>query len=447
MSAGKENVDASFHADAFDKRPVEPVAAPWSPIQSTQETAMSSQPESVFSPPRTQSTQPTQSFKQSFSDEEEKQDTGDSFVSANEAFANKNAFKDNARAEDASAMDVEDADDDNNNNRVASSEAEAEAEGTMIHHELDSEPEQEDADMQDLAESPEQPPLRVVSEQYSISAETHEALDTANDRALAPEPKNLFAPEQSTTPAGLPPTFVEAETHDDTMVHHDVDDQMDVDDDVRSPSENSSPVKPLVRKSSLTFASLPAREPLPPKKSMGNRMSRTSHVDPSKARNSHLGTRFTGGKSLGGSQIVQSAEAHDDEDQDLEMERPGIQREESETTKVHNKTSTQRLFERINMLKQQNEAPKRISQNILSSQASQPQSVSSTQPKEDVMPVHASYPEYPSLPPPEVAQEEDDDDDWISPVRTTAPAPKPARPIISKSQTAEVLQTRLSLQP
>jgi hypothetical protein len=439
MSAGKENVDASFHADAFDKRPVEPVAAPWSPIQFTQETAMSSQPESVFSPPRTQSTQPTQSFKQSFSDEEEKQDTGDSFVSANEAFANKNASKDNTGAEDVSAMDVEEIDDDDN--KVASSEAEAEAEGTMIHHELDSEPEQEDADMQDLLTSPEQPPPRVVSEQYSISAETHEALDTANDRALAPEPKNLFAPEQSTTPAGLPPTFVEAETHDDTMVHHDVDDQMDVDDDVRSPSENSSPVKPLVRKSSLTFASLPAREPLPPKKSMGNRISRTSHVDPSKARNSHLGARFTGGKSLGGSQIVQPAEAHDDEDVDLEMERPGIQREESETTKVHNKTSTQRLFERINMLKQQNEAPKRISQNILSSQASQPQSVSSTQPKDDVMPVHASYPEYPSLPAPQVAPEEDDDDDWISPVRTTAPAPKPARPVISKSHTAEVLQS------
>jgi len=44
---------------------------------------------------------------------------------------------------------------------------------------------------------------------------------------------------------------------------------------------------------------------------------------------------------------------------DLKDVRPALQREESETTKIHNKTTTQRLFERINMLKQQNEAPKR----------------------------------------------------------------------------------------
>jgi len=56
--------------------------------------------------------------------------------------------------------------------------------------------------------------------------------------------------------------------------------------------------KPLVRKSSLTFASLPAREPLLAKTVMGNRVSRTSHVG--KARNNQIG-KYTGGKSLGGS--------------------------------------------------------------------------------------------------------------------------------------------------
>jgi hypothetical protein len=429
-SAGKENVDASFHVDVFEKRPVQPTAAPWSPMQS-QETVMTSQAsDEVFSPPRTQSTQPTQSFRHSVHDEEEEgRDAGDSFVSAKEGFVSKNASKDNLRANDADTMDV-DVDEDEQADQSPS-----DAQGTMIHHEIESDA--EDEDMQDIPEFPEPPP-RIVSEQYSISAEPHEALDTASSRALAPEPKNLYAPEHSTTPAGPPPASPEADAHDGTMVHHDIEDHMDIDDDVRSPSENSSPsspVKPLVRKSSLTFASLPAREPLLAKKSMGNRVSRTSHVDASKGRNSQMG-RFTGGKSLGGSQIAHPADTHHADEMDVDTERPELQREESETTKIHNKTSTQRLFERINMLKQQNEAPKRISQNIPSSaQPSQPQSFS-TQPKEEVLQTQTSQPAYPSLPPPEVAQEEDDDDDWISPVRTTAPAPKPTRPAFGKSHTA-----------
>jgi hypothetical protein len=390
---------------------------------------MSSQAsDQVFSPPRTQSTQPTQSFRHSIHDDEEEElrDTGDSFVSAKEAFAGKNVTKENLSAKDADAMDM---DEDEQADRSRS-----DTQGTMIHHELGSDA-AEDEDMQDMPEFPE-PPQRVVSEQHSISAETHEALDTANSRALAPEPKNLYAPDHSTTPAGPPPASpaVDADAHDGTMVHHDVEDQMDIDDDVRSPSDNSSPVKPLVRKSSLTFASLPAREPLLAKKSMGNRVSRTSHVDASKGRNSQMG-RFTGGKSLGGSQIAHSAETHHTDEMDVDVERPELQREESETTKIHNKTSTQRLFERINMLKQQNEAPKRISQNITVSQPSHPQSFASTQPKEDASQTQPPQPAYPSLPAPEVAQEEDDDDDWISPVRT-APAPKPTRPAFAKSHTA-----------
>ncbi|RAR05377.1 inner centromere ark binding region protein [Stemphylium lycopersici] len=426
-SAGKENVDSSFHADIFEKRQAQPATASWSPIQSTQDTAMTSQASDVFSPPQsqeTQPTQPTQSFRHSIHEKQERRDTGDSFVSANEAFASKNMSKEIMHPKDVSAMDV-DEEEKEESSRPSSQD-------TMLHHDVS---EEEDADMQDMHEFSEPPR---VSEQYSISVETHEALDTANNRALAPEPKN-FAPEQSTTPAGPPPASPEAEVdvHDDTVLHHDVDDQMDIDDDVRSPSDNSSPVKPLVRKSSLTFASLPAREPLLAKKSMGNRVSRTSHLDQNKARNSHM-ARFTGGKSLGGSQIAHPSEAHHDEDDmEVDAERAELTKEESETTKVHNKTSTQRLFERINMLKQQNEAPKRISQNIVSSQPSQPQSFA-TQPTEESALTQASQPSYPSLPPPEPAQEdEDDDDDWISPVRTTAPVPKPSRPVFGKSHTAE----------
>ena len=349
-SAGKENVNNSFQANVYDKRPAQPLAAPWSPIQSTQDTVLSSQASDVFSPPQTQLTQPTQpadSFRHSFDDKEESRDNGDSFVSAKDSFASKGASKESPR-KDVSIMDVDD--------EYKADQSQSDAQGTMVHHELS---DREDEDMRDLSEFPDPPP-RVVSEQYSISAETHNALDAANSRALAPEPKNLYLPEQSTTPAGPPPASPEAEVeHDGTVLHHDIDDQIDEDDDVRSPSDNSSPVKPLVRKSSLNFASLPAREPLLPKKSMGNRVSRTSHLDSNKAGNSHMG-RFTGGKSLGGSQLAHPAELQHADDTDTDTERPELQREESETTKAHNKTSTQRLFERINMLKQQNEAPKRI---------------------------------------------------------------------------------------
>lgn len=423
LATGKENVESSFHADIFDEGHTQRSAAPWSPMHSTQNTVMTSQADHVFSPPRTQSTQPTQptqSFRHSILDkEDERRDTGDSFVSAKEAFGSKNASRENLRAQDDDAMDVDDDKADNSR---------SDAQDTVIRHELSLAGDDEDDVMADIPDFPNPP--RVISEQYSISAETHDALDTAHLRAHAPEPKTLFAPEASTTPSGQPPAFLEDATHDDTVVHHDVDEQMDIDDDVRSPSDNSSPVKPLVRKSSLTFASLPAREPLLAKKSMGNRVSRTSHVDPSKTRNSQMG-RYTGGKSLGGSQLTQPVDTHDDE-MDVEESRPGLQREESETTKIHNKTSTQRLFERINMLKQQNEAPKRVSQNVASSQSSQPQSFSFAQPKEDVAPAPAPQPSYPSLSAAAPVQDEDDDDDWISPVRTAAPA----RPALSKSHTA-----------
>ncbi|KKY19296.1 putative inner centromere protein [Diplodia seriata] len=87
------------------------------------------------------------------------------------------------------------------------------------------------------------------------------------------------------------------------------------DDGARTPSDGSSPAKPLLRKSSLTFSSLPAREPLAGKKSMGSRISRTSHVDQYKARSSHFG-RFTGGKSLGGGQTIATADDDNEEDDD-----------------------------------------------------------------------------------------------------------------------------------
>ncbi|KAH9862526.1 hypothetical protein IAQ61_009943 [Plenodomus lingam] len=432
LGSGKENIESNMDTNAFDKPPAEPLAVPWSPVQSSQDSVMTS--DDVFSPPQTQSTQPTQatdSFKSTSHEEDERRDTGDSFVSANEAFGNRKISEGILHDQNDDAMDVDDS---------RANLCNSDAQGTVVHHDSSMNDDQNEA-MESMPNFPEPPR---ISEQYSISADTHEALDTANHGAFAAEPKNRFAPDQSTTPAGPPPG--EQIEFDDTVVHHDIDDQMDMDDDVRSPSDNSSPVKPLVRKSSLTFASLPAREPLIAKKSMGNRVSRTSHLDQARGRNSQMG-RFTGGKSLGGSQLAHPAEVHHDDEMETDTERPELQREESESTKIHNKTSTQRLFERINMLKQQNEAPKRISQNIQSSQSSQPQSFS-THPKEDIPQAQSSQPSYPALHTVDSAKDDDDDeDDWISPVIMAAPVPKTTKPALSKSHTAEPTQSPARSKP
>ncbi|KAJ4360595.1 uncharacterized protein N0V89_001161 [Didymosphaeria variabile] len=401
----------------------------YSQVASTQSTVPSHE-DDVFSPPQTQSTQPTQatqSFAQSTQPcEEERRDTGDSFVSAKEAFGSKNASNENLGARFSNdAMDVDEAKPD---------DAQSDAQGTAVHHDLSSDHDEMAVD--DFSAFPEPP--RTVSEGYSTSADTQATQNAAEQRARSPEPKTLMPPAEIFATSDR--TEAEDAQHDDTVVHHEVEDNMDIDDDVRSPSDSSSPVKPLVRKSSLTFASLPAREPLLAKKSMGNRNSRTSHVDPNKVRSSNLG-RFTGGKSLGGSQLPLPEPQHDA--MDVDEERPELPREELEATKLHNKTSSQRLLERINMLKQQNEAPKRISQNILASQLSQATSFTasqmkeSSQPSQSAQPAPVTQPAYPSLPPAGPEHDDDDDDDWISPIRTVAPAPSPKRPPFSKSHSEQ----------
>ncbi|KAF2642632.1 hypothetical protein P280DRAFT_548078 [Massarina eburnea CBS 473.64] len=445
LGKGKENAHGNY---AYGSPRASPERRPgtghsaipvhFSPLpHSTQDTAMTGQDE-VFSQPQTQSTQATQSFERSInSPDKERRETGDSFVSAKEAFAaSKTGFNEedlHANVEE-DGMDVDDDKPDDSHSsaqdtvvrhEISSSSVE---DGTALHHEIPDFP---------------QPPQR-VSDAYSISADTHEAFETAYKRAHAPEPKSLIAPPEL---PGMSARAVseDATQQDGTVVHHIIEDQMDMDDDARSTSDGSSPAKPPVRKSSLTFASLPARQPLLAKKSMGDRISRTSHIDQNKARASNLG-RFTGGKSLGGSQLQQTESQNNDqhdEHMDTDNVRPELLREESETTKIHNKTSSQRLLERINMLKQKNEAPVRASQHILSHTAQAPSSSTSeqSQPKEvtqAIQPVTAapvSQPAYPSLPANLSGKIiDDDEDDWISPIRTTAPAP--TRPAFSKSHSA-----------
>lgn len=125
-------------------------------------------------------------------------------------------------------------------------------------------------------------------------------------------------------------------------------------DDIGSPSDESTPDRPLVRKGSLTFAALPAREPL--KTSIGNRISRTSNLDQK--------------KSLGPSRNSQSLhhapqpayhdesdrdDEDEDDDDDIVMDDSHIEilgRDDSDDehqVKPHMK-STQRLHDKIGML-------------------------------------------------------------------------------------------------
>lgn len=130
----------------------------------------------------------------------------------------------------------------------------------------------------------------------------------------------------------------------------DHDTMLDQFDDIGSPSEKSTPDRPLIRKSSLTFASLPAREPLTKMSMGGTRMSRISQIDPSKS--GYFG-RQTGGARMTQflteekTKLPYSSEGMDEapmaprnEDSDLD----------TRATKMHNKSSTQLLHEKINML-------------------------------------------------------------------------------------------------
>ncbi|PGG99829.1 hypothetical protein GX51_06121 [Blastomyces parvus] len=142
---------------------------------------------------------------------------------------------------------------------------------------------------------------------------------------------------------------VETHEHDAALDHHF--------DDIGSPSDGSTPDRPPIRKSSLSFASLPAREPIKTKRSMGgHRISRISHIDPSKSVQGGYYGRQTGGARM--TQIL--PEEHTEQGniegntKAAESRAPPLLPEESELamkgTNTYNKTSTQLLHEKINML-------------------------------------------------------------------------------------------------
>ena len=239
-----------------------------------------------------------------------------------------------------------------------------------------------------------------------------------------PQPKE---PEDSPEPKEAPALAKKVDTDEIQVdrVEKEVE-EAQIADESRSPSQGSSPDRPLVRKSSLTFAALPPRPPLTTKKSFGNRTSQNSHLEQS----NFLG-RFTGGKSLGGTKQSDPEENEAENDSRAQDDKPTLLREESDPdaklTKLHNKSSTQRLHERIHLLgKSQAARPTKSIHAISSGQPTYPQSTESEE--------HNQKPRKASV----QQNKDDDDDDWIQP-------PKPmalpvSRPPLSKSISTDVME-------
>jgi hypothetical protein len=161
------------------------------------------------------------------------------------------------------------------------------------------------------------------------------------------------------------------------------------------PSEMSSPAQqPLARKSSFTFSSLPAREPLTAKRSVGGR---NSHMD---AMNRNSVFAKSVGKSFG-------VTLDDDEDGEENEE------EREEEHKSQNKTSAQLLHERISMLGKAKES--RSSKSI-------PQALYPQLPENDDDEEQSGAEDAPEPPPKDApALVDDEDDDWIAPSKPVQP--------------------------
>ncbi|KAF7114556.1 hypothetical protein CNMCM5793_009201 [Aspergillus hiratsukae] len=179
--------------------------------------------------------------------------------------------------------------------------------------------------------------------------------DPAAEEAPEAESESKSRPEPPTSPTKSSPMKQPAPPVEEDI--HEKDDMpLDSLDDIGTPSDNSTPERPPIRKSSLSFASLPAREPLL-KKSLGaSRISRTSHIDIARVNNASGPSSF--GRQPGGHRntAVDEEPALDD-DMDIDEGRRGAQQQDdidAETdataSKAHTKSSTQRLHEKISML-------------------------------------------------------------------------------------------------
>lgn len=280
---------------------------------------------------------------------------------------------------------------------------------------------------------------------HSAREEFTEKIATESEQREAPQDVDAgiaFRPIEH--PPIEPITCIDNSATAEPMDMDDMDKDLDEDlvvGESHSPSQGSTPARPLARKSSLTFAPLPPRE-LTTKKSIGARASQISHSEQSKGNVSRgsLLEQLTAGKSLGGPKQPEYTHDKDvDDDMDVDADRPGLSREESDTdsrmTKLHNKSSTQRLHDRINMLGKSQ--PARPTKSITASAAIN----------------NLNYPELPKQEQqPRLTQDivrlttnaralpnnEEDDHDWIQPPQPQATSS--SRPQLPKSISTDVME-------
>ncbi|KAK4674835.1 hypothetical protein QC763_124120 [Podospora pseudopauciseta] len=280
-----------------------------------------------------------------------------------------------------------------------------------------------------------EPPAR--SSPVRTSPQRQAPTKPASPQKSSSSPRKPSPPKSSPvkqTTSSLPRGFPKPTEHFSSERHEESEEDAE---DARSPSEASSPIRPLVRKSSLSFASLPAREPLASKS--GSRISRTSHLDFSRPS---FYNRHTGGKSLGNTR--QYSDDEDNEDMDVDEE---LTAQLENTTRIaeHSKTYTQLLHDQISMLGKSQAAGPRPSKslaNLFVPPAGQTQanlgSVTEAKLKQSPAKPNAPAPTPGAFP-------VDDDEDWIaapSNVVTAAPAVVPynPRPELRKSLSVEDME-------
>ncbi|RCI09590.1 hypothetical protein L249_4027 [Ophiocordyceps polyrhachis-furcata BCC 54312] len=267
------------------------------------------------------------------------------------------------------------------------------------------------------AEHTEEPPAdSEENEAMPCSDDTRETQQESNENINATPPSTLEPhPDPNATEKGAASQTQEAEAQASQPEQ--------VSDDGRSPSDGSSPIRPVVRKSSLTFASLPAREPLTAgkKMSVGTRASRTSHLD--NIRTSYY-NRPTGGKSLGNTTKADEDEMATGDEMGTDGEHSAKAADEQSNVPLnHTKTYTQRLQAQINLLGQSNVQPLQQHKLTATKTVSIKESTA-------VQSTPGAFPD---------PDDNGDDDDWIEPPASVAGTAN-GIPAFSKSRSADVME-------
>ncbi|CAK7269301.1 hypothetical protein SEPCBS119000_003500 [Sporothrix epigloea] len=220
-----------------------------------------------------------------------------------------------------------------------------------------------------------------------------------------------------------------------TVLHsvHSSEQDMEVDEKEGPPS----PVRPVVRKSSMSFASLPARAPFTSNKSLGAGIA-TARTGQTELTQTTYFNRPTGGKSLGN---VRTTEPMDEDERNHSMDGDGHNAPlMGNDSAEHSKTYAQRLHDRISMLGKSQANASRPSKS-LAAFAQQQETHNTSQQQTQQSALHS--PKKTAAPGASLADdiddEDEDDDNWFDPSPAVAAAI--SAPMIESAETDTVAAT------